>query len=79
MNVGIRELDAFELDIVAGGNKVWDLAKIWVGAIGSVIGGPVVAALGASAVIGIQFAHENPYIPSCGGSTGGCDSGSMQD
>ena len=54
MDVAIRELDAAELDIVAGGNKAWDLAKIWTAAVGSVIGGPVLGALGATAVIGIQ-------------------------
>ncbi len=79
MDMAIRQLDAAELDMVAGGNKMWDLAKIWVGAACSAIAGPFGAALGASAVIGIQAAHENPYIPNCSGSTGGCDSGSMQD
>ena len=65
--------------MVAGGNRAWDLVKICVGAVGSAIGGPIVGALGATAVIGIQAAHENPYVPNCSGSTGGCDSGSMQD
>jgi hypothetical protein len=38
MNMAIRELDAAELDIVAGGNA-WTLVKVWAGAIVSAIGG----------------------------------------
>ena len=49
MDGAIRELDATELDIVAGGS-LWDVAKVWVGATLSAIGaGPIVAALGADA------------------------------
>jgi hypothetical protein len=79
MDLAIRELDAAALDIVAGGNKAWDLAKIWAGVIGSVVAGPVGGGLAASAVIGVQAAHENPYVPDCSGTTGGCDSGTMQN
>lgn len=79
MDGAIRELDAAELDIVAGGS-LWDVAKVWVGATLSAIGaGPIVAALGATAVMGIQAAHNNPYVPDRSGTTGGCDSGTMSD
>ncbi len=79
MDVAIRELNAAELDIVAGGSA-WDMVKIWAGAVVSAIGGgPIGAAIAATTVIGIQAAHNNPYVPDCSGGTGGCDSGSMQD
>ena len=79
MNMAIRELDAAELDIVAGGNA-WTLAKVWAGAIASAIGlGPLGGAAAVTTVTMIEYAHNNPYIPNCGGSTGGCDSGTMQD
>jgi hypothetical protein len=79
MDAGIRQLDAAELDIVAGGNG-WDVAKIWVAATLSAIGGgPIGAAFCATAVIAIQAAHNDPYVPDCSGTTGGCDSGTMQD
>ena len=78
MNVAIRELDAAELDIVAGGS-VWDLVKIWGAAVGSYLAGPFGGAAVATTVIGIQAAHNNPYVPNCSGTTGGCDSGTMQD
>ena len=62
------------------GGSLWDVAKVWVGATLSAIGaGPIVAALGATAVMGIQAAHNNPYVPDRSGTTGGCDSGTMSD
>lgn len=80
MDVAIRELETAELDIVAGaGPSAWDFAKLWAGAGGSLIGGPILMALAASAVMGIQAAHQNPYVPNCEGGTGGCDSNTMQD
>jgi hypothetical protein len=78
MDVAIRELDAAELDIVAGGS-VWDVAKVWVAFAASQVAGGFGAALAATAVIGIQAAHNNPYTPNCTGTTGGCDSGTMSD
>jgi hypothetical protein len=77
MEVGIRH--AAELDMVAGGNA-WTLVKVWAGAIASAIGlGPLGGAAAVTTVMGIEAAHNNPYTPNCSGTTGGCDSGTMQD
>jgi len=79
MDVAIRQLDAAELDIVAGGVSLWDVAKVVVTMTLSAMGAGPAAGLGALAVMGIQAAHDNPYTPDCSGTTGGCDSGTMQD
>jgi len=65
--------------MVAGGNA-WTLVKVWAGAIASAIGlGPLGGAAAVTTVMGIEAAHNNPYTSNCSGTTGGCDSGTMQD
>jgi len=48
--------------------------------IASAIGlGPLGGAAAVTTVMGIEAAHNNPYTSNCSGTTGGCDSGTMQD
>jgi hypothetical protein len=63
MDVAIRQLDAAELDLVAGGGVGADLVKVAVGLIGGLAGGPILAAAGVALTIVTQAALNEPAQP----------------
>jgi hypothetical protein len=63
MDSGIRQLDAAELDLVAGGGVGWNLIKIGAALVGNLAGGPVGAATAAGLATVVEAAVNSPPLP----------------
>jgi len=63
MDVAIRQLDAAELDLVAGGGLGWNLVKIGAALVGNLAGGPVGAATAAGLASLAEAAANEPPQP----------------
>jgi hypothetical protein len=63
MDTGIRQLDAAELDLVAGGGLGASLIKIGVTLIGNLAGSPIVAAAAAALANVVEAAVNAPPQP----------------